>query len=1330
MKFIFNIITLLFAFVSVTEARSLVSWFPPAGGIKNTYTDSYNFFAQKGDVLTCRCYGSISNGSYVDIYITDSGRQTKIYTHVNSNIPFDETATFEIPEDGEFSLSYIYRHNGGGTAYSVKILTDLMSPNDENFNYRLNKGNEVHIDGIHYKYDGDGMIIGKCIADTYMGAISIPETVEYRGYTYPVKGISHSAFSGCTQLESVFMPNSIEHIETSVFNGCTQLKSVRLPEYINEIPDDMFYKCSSMEKIDFPSSITKIGITSFAYCSGLTEINIPENVESIGAYSFEYCRSVKKINLSNTVKELGKEAFKNCYGILSVTIGSGLEEINDAFSGCSPYVKELIFSEGCRTAFQTGLASITTLRLPTSLQEIDDEAFKGYKKLSDVFLPNNVNRIGDQAFAGCEELVSINLPTSLLSIGTNVFYNCPKLTEIVIPGSLKSVSEGTFSGCKSLLKVTIQDGVENIGRQTFYNCSKLENIHFPSSLKTIDEEAFRDCISLSEVVFEDGVEEIGISAFSGCNGLTKLSTPSSLISIGSSAFYNCSNICELNIANGLQTIGNKAFCGCIGISSVKIPDSVTSIGESAFTIPWASSTGKNYNIPFVQIGNGIKSLYNVFDGTNLEGPNIDILVIGNSITKLYDFASVFGSTSSTSLRHSTLYLLTDNKVDLYSWAIDSSNPRKPNCTTYVADISKYTSNDIKTYGIKNIVSTSAYKGEYSGTIPDINFVSYLEGYNATISKEYFNVGTYSSMEVTISKEDFSSTITVPCNYTITKAPLNIMANDKVIVYGEEIPELDCSYIGFKNDETADYALSTLPTLATSAKKGSDAGTYKINISGAMSKNYSLSYTSGTLTIMKASQEITWSQQFNDCWVGDDIELNAKSSCGLPITYISSDESIAFITNENGKQILHLIKDGNVKITATQQGNTNYQPAQEVSKSINVIAKIASSITLNRTSAELKEGETLTLMATIKPETAIEKGVVWQSSNNTIATVNAGVVTAHKVGDAIITATTIDGSNLSAICSIKVNPILATSITLNTSSASLEVGESLTLTCEIQPNNATYKSALWASSNISVASVSNGIVTAISPGSCVIKARTTDGSNLESTCVISVASIPVSTISFDNESIDLLVGEEKAIVASVYPKNATNPSLTWTSSNGNVVTVSNGKVIAVGAGNAAVSARTTDGSDITATCSVTVRKHPQTIEWNQDISSISYGGELIELQAVASSGLPIVFTSSNDNVVSVFNMGNAIYLNPGECGSSTITATQVGNYYYESTSVIKEVRVIDPNDIRNIPSDNMYIVYSINGILVGRFTEKEYEMFLKQKSLKGLYIVNGKKITIN
>lgn len=944
--------------------------------------------------------------------------------------------------------------------------------------------------------------------------------------------------------------------------------------------------------------------------------------------------------------------------------------------------------------------------------------------LISVSMPNTIEVIADEAFMGSEGLKEVNISHNVKEMGTSVFYTCKSLASISIPGSLKTLKEKSFGYCNSLREVFVEDGLETISKDAFISCKQLGKFNFPSSLRTIDEEAFRDCVSLSEVVFEEGLEEIGKSAFYGCSGISKLSTPASLISIGNSAFYNCSNLSELNIANGLQTISNGAFYSCTSLTSLKIPDSVELIGEAAFTSDYSKTSIK---FSTVQIGNGVKKIYNVFSGTT--NAKIDTLVVGSGVEYIHDFTAIFGSNYSGTLRHPFSFLLTNNKVDLYSLSEGNNNPQKPNCTMYVADASKYSADEISKYGIKNIITSTYYNGVYDGLAPNINLSSALEGYKVSMSPEYFNVGTYTSLKVYFSKDDFQASILVPCNYKITKAPLDIIANDKVIVYGEEIPELDCSYIGLKNGETADYALSTLPTLATSAKKGSDAGTYKINISGAISKNYSLSYTSGTLTIKKASQEITWTQQFNDCWVGDDIELNAKSSCGLPITYISSDESIAFVTNENGKQILHLIKDGNVKITATQGGNTNYQPAQEVSKSINVIAKIASSITLNRTSAELIEGETLTLMATIKPETAIEKGVVWQSSNNTIATVNDGVVTAHKVGNAIISATTIDGSDLSAKCSIKVNPVLVTSITISTSSASLKVGESLTLTYEIQPKNATYKSVQWSSANTSVASVSNGIVTAISPGSCIIKARTTDGSNLESTCIIYVANIPVSTISLDKESIDLLVGEEKAIVASVYPKNATNPSLTWTSSNGNVVTVSNGKVKAVGAGNAAVSVRTTDGSDITATCNITVRKHPQTIEWNQDIFSISYGGELIELRAVASSGLPIAFTSSDDNVVSIFNMGNAIYLNPGECGSSTITATQVGNYYYESTSVIKEVKVIDPNEIRNISSDNKYIVYSINGILVGRFTEKEYEMFLNQKSHKGLFIVNGNKTVI-
>ncbi|MCQ2113478.1 MAG: Ig-like domain-containing protein [Bacteroidaceae bacterium] len=223
-------------------------------------------------------------------------------------------------------------------------------------------------------------------------------------------------------------------------------------------------------------------------------------------------------------------------------------------------------------------------------------------------------------------------------------------------------------------------------------------------------------------------------------------------------------------------------------------------------------------------------------------------------------------------------------------------------------------------------------------------------------------------------------------------------------------------------------------------------------------------------------------------------------------------------------------------------------------------------------------------------------------------------------------------------------------------------------------------------------------------------------------------ILVSSISLNNSSLDLKVGESVTLSAIIKPDNATNKNLEWSSSDSSVVSVSNGVVSALSAGTCIVTAKTTDGSNKTATCNVTVKKHPQTIEWNQDLSSIMCGGELVELLATFSSGLPIVFSSSDENVASIFDMGNAVYLNPVNSGMAKITATQAGDNYYEATSVAKDVNVIDPSGVESIMVDNSkYVIHTISGICIGVFSKEEYNSFIKNKPTKGIYIVNGKKV---
>ena len=141
---------------------------------------------------------------------------------------------------------------------------------------------------------------------------------------------------------------------------------------------------------------------------------------------------------------------------------------------------------------------------------------------------------------------------------------------------------------------------------------------------------------------------------------------------------------------------------------------------------------------------------------------------------------------------------------------------------------------------------------------------------------------------------------IPCSYTITKAPLKAIANNARRSYGEENPEFSCLYLGFKNGETEDV-FTYKPVFSTTATKESDAGTYPIYCVRAEAKNYNIECISGTLTIDKAPQEIIWEQEFGTYSVGDEIELTATSSAGLPIKFKSSDNSSVAIITKNKKQ---------------------------------------------------------------------------------------------------------------------------------------------------------------------------------------------------------------------------------------------------------------------------------------------------------------------------------------------------------------------------------------------------------------------------------------------
>ena len=171
---------------------------------------------------------------------------------------------------------------------------------------------------------------------TVNGDVVIPSSLEYNGTTYSVTSIGSDAFSGCSGLTSVTIPNSVTFIGSRAFRGCHGLTSVTLPNSVTSIEYSAFSGCSGLTSVSIPNSVTSIGIYAFYGCSGLTSVSIPNSVTSIGNYAFYGCSGLTSVTIPNSVTSIEGSAFSGCSGLTSVTIGTGVTSIGSyAFFDCS-----------------------------------------------------------------------------------------------------------------------------------------------------------------------------------------------------------------------------------------------------------------------------------------------------------------------------------------------------------------------------------------------------------------------------------------------------------------------------------------------------------------------------------------------------------------------------------------------------------------------------------------------------------------------------------------------------------------------------------------------------------------------------------------------------------------------------------------------------------------------------------------------------------------------------------------------------------------------------------------------------------------------------------
>ena len=398
---------------------------------------------------------------------------------------------------------------------------------------------------------------GNCIIETASKTL----IVGCKNSTIPDDGsvtiIGEDAFSGCSGLTSITIPDSVTSIGDYAFLNCSGLTyneydnayylgnennpylalikakdesitSCTIHEETKFIHSSAFEGCAGLASVTIGDSVTSIGDHAFRNCTGLTSITIPDSVTSIGGSAFYGCTGLASVTIPDSVTSIGAWAFEYCSGLTSITIGDGVTSIgNGTFEGCNG----LTYNE-YDNAYYLGnennpyLAlikakdeSITSCTIHEETKFIHSSAFYGCDGLTSVTIPDSVTSIGDYAFSGCDGLTSITIPDSVTSIGSSAFNGCSGLTSVTIPDSVTSIGGSAFLGCDSLTSITIPDSVTSIGSSAFSGCTGLTSVTIPDSVTIIEDWTFEYC-GLRSVTIPDSVTSIGSSAFNGCSGLT------------------------------------------------------------------------------------------------------------------------------------------------------------------------------------------------------------------------------------------------------------------------------------------------------------------------------------------------------------------------------------------------------------------------------------------------------------------------------------------------------------------------------------------------------------------------------------------------------------------------------------------------------------------------------------------------------------------------------------------------------------------------------------------------------------------------------------------
>lgn len=765
---------------------------------------------------------------------------------------------------------------------------------------------------------------------------------------------------------------------------------------------------------DYP--VTAIGTWAFASVP-LTSVFIPETVLEIESEAFRGSQAVISIDENNP--------YFHCAGNCLIET-----ETKTLIHGNS---NSVIPDDGSVTTIGVSAfrdSDLETILIPNTITHIDHYAFSG-TNLKQIVIPDSVTSIsGYCTFDSCIELESVYIGKGLQSFTSfwRIFAGCNNLKSITVDeenqtfssqgnciidnktktlvagcnnstipsdSTIESIGHYAFTGCSELRSITIPDNVKAIKHYAFSECSSLESIFIPKNVTYIEGSVFEDCINLSEIKVD--LDNLTYHVIDNClihtaqktliKGLYNSIIPAdgSVEHIGASAFYGQKNLYYLEIPEGVKTIGDSAFCST-SLYMVSLPSTLQRIYSQNF-----NGIG---TLKYILYNGSEGDRENIQNGESWEGQNSDF----NRAQWYYNGTKPFED-----------FVLSASSIECMEYV---------DCTTCTTWYSGESETWIK-YNINpQITITFADNTKFTGTKEEVeDAFGYLVGiYDNQTHTNIWGVGKHTVKVCFLNQS-------VEIDVTVVEHPVERIEIEDVVLLEETA--------GYKTEFGYLYYYVT-PEYTVFFKDGSQKTVFvDITIGGKpirlQTNHYSLQHEAPW--VAGGIYEVSGSfLNFSDTFT---VTIKEKSLTNIAV--LSKPDKLTYIAGEpidtSGMIVAAYYDNGYVeRITDyTVSGyDKNLVGKQTVTVSYNDI-KTTFNVTvlpINVTGIELDQqeiafivGNSANLKATIFPETATNKRIIWQSSDPAIAQVDeTGVVTTIKKGTAVITATTEDGA-YTAFCSV-------------------------------------------------------------------------------------------------------------------------------------------------------------------------------------------------------------------------------------------------------------------------------------------------------------------------